>query len=37
MASQMAEMNLPKSLQSLLTMTTICEDKVRMGGETEVK
>lgn len=35
MASQMAEMNLPKSLESLLTTAAIY--KVRTGGKIEVK
>jgi len=37
MASQMAEMNLPKSLESLLTTATAYKDKARTGGRTEVK
>lgn len=37
MASQMAEMNLPKSLESLLTMATTYKDKARTGGNIEVK
>lgn len=37
MASQMAEMNLPKSLESLLTTATVYKDKARTGGKIEIK